>query len=247
MIIATERGPSIRNAGGRDPASTAATHWFTQASDAMDLIEVQSAVLVRNFELLRRRGELYGELDRAGYLLLRVLEAIGPADINTLAAAVGLDPSTAGRQVAAMLQAGLIERQPDPADRRRSIVTPTAEGRGRADRVRQLRRDMLDGLLDGWSEQEMRSVGEGFARFNQAIAEHYLGAPDEPPATEPPATEPPAGGPTDGDPPAGEPASAPVPTRPAGQKTSPTRRPRSANRTEDTSPLNRKENPHHGQ
>ncbi|HEY2674899.1 MAG TPA: MarR family winged helix-turn-helix transcriptional regulator [Rugosimonospora sp.] len=167
----------------------AASHWSTGAADALDLIEVQSAVLVRNFELLRRRGDVYGGLDRAGYLLLRVLEAIGPADINTLAAAVGLDPSTAGRQVAAMQQAGLIERTPAPADRRRSIVTPTPEGRTRANDVRGLRRESLVELLSGWTEDELRAVGDGFARYNQAVAEHYLGVRADVPPAEQPATD----------------------------------------------------------
>ncbi|GIH20832.1 MarR family winged helix-turn-helix transcriptional regulator [Rugosimonospora africana] len=179
-MIATERQPDDRESAGRQPAATAASHWSAQAADALDLIEVQSAVLVRNFELLRRRADLYGDLDRAGYLLLRVLEAIGPADINTLAAAIGLDPSTAGRQVAAMQQAGLIDRAADPADRRRSIITPTPGGHARAVRVRRLRRDNLVELLAGWTEEELRACGDGFARYNRAVAEHYLGA--RPPA-----------------------------------------------------------------
>src|SRR5215475_1483258 len=153
----------------KDPASTAARHWSRQAADPLDLIEVQTAVLVRNFELLRRRGNLYRDLDRAGYLLLRTLEAIGPADINTVAAAIGLDPSTAGRQIAAMQRAGLIERASAPSDRRRSIVIPTPEGRRRANRVRQRRRKELVELLDGWTENELRTLGDSFARYNRAV------------------------------------------------------------------------------
>jgi DNA-binding transcriptional ArsR family regulator len=76
--------------------------------DPLEAIEIASAVLMRNFELLRRRSDIYAELDRSEYLLLRALQQTGPADIGMLAAALGLDPSTAGRQVAAMQRKGLV-------------------------------------------------------------------------------------------------------------------------------------------
>jgi DNA-binding MarR family transcriptional regulator len=141
--------------------------------DALDLIEAHTAVMVRNFELLSRRTDIYDELDRAGYLLLRTLAATGPADITTLAATLGLDPSTAGRQVSAMTAAGLVERAPAPADKRRSIVVATAEGRERARRVHDRRRDNLAAMFDGVPEDELRVIGESFARYNQAVARHY--------------------------------------------------------------------------
>jgi DNA-binding MarR family transcriptional regulator len=142
--------------------------------DAIDLIEVHSAVLVRNFELLSRRTDVYDEVDRAGYLLLRTLEAIGPADINTLAAKLGLDPSTVGRQVSGMTAAGLVDRASAPTDRRRSVVNATAEGRRRSERVHRRRRESLSEMFAGCPEDELRVVGESFARYNQAIAEHHL-------------------------------------------------------------------------
>jgi DNA-binding MarR family transcriptional regulator len=144
-----------------------------QTMDALDLIEVQSAVLVRNSELLSRRTDIYDELDRAGYLLLRTLEAVGPADINTLAGKLGLDPSTVGRQVAAMTAEGLVDRTPAPADRRRSVVSATDEGRRRAEHVQRRRRESLTQMFDGIPEDELRVIGESFARYNQAISEHY--------------------------------------------------------------------------
>lgn len=141
--------------------------------DALDLIEAHTAVMVRNFELLSRRTDIYDELDRAGYLLLRTLEVTGPADITTLATRLGLDPSTVGRQVSAMTAAGLVERTPAPADRRRGIVVATAEGRLRARRVHDRRRDNLAVMFDGATDDELRVIGESFARYNQAVARHY--------------------------------------------------------------------------
>jgi DNA-binding MarR family transcriptional regulator len=145
-------------------------------TDALDLIELHSAVLVRNFELLSRRTDIYDELDRAGYLLLRTLDLIGPADINTLAVTLGLDPSTVGRQVTAMTSEGLVDRAPAPSDRRRCVVSATDEGRRRAERVHRRRRENLGEMFEGCAEEELRGIGESFARYNQAIAEyHHVG------------------------------------------------------------------------
>ena len=145
----------------------------TTSCDALDVIEEQAAMLVRNFEMLRRRST-DGQLDRAGYLLLRALQRLGPSDINTLACALGLDPSTAGRQVAAVEADGLVRRKPAPNDRRRSIIDATAEGRRRMRRTSEKRRRIAADLLDDWSDEDQRLLGEMFTRYNAAVAKHYL-------------------------------------------------------------------------
>ncbi len=160
------------------------------SEDPLEVIEVATAVLVRNFELLRRRGGAYTDLDRAEYLLLRTLDALGPADICTLASGLGLDPSTAGRQVARMAGRGLVERTPAPADRRRSVIAPTPQGLERMREARVRRRDGTAELLADWSEEDRHTLAEMFTRYNRTVAERFLsGAPQEPTAVRMPATE----------------------------------------------------------
>jgi DNA-binding MarR family transcriptional regulator len=142
------------------------------------VIERQTAVLNRNFELLYRRSDVHDDLDRAEYLLLRTLAENGPMNINALAATVGLDPSTAGRQVAVMRRAGLVECAPAPTDRRRSVITPSAEGAARAEAVRERRTEGFAQLLADWSEDDLRTLGEMFERYNRSVARRYL--PDPP-------------------------------------------------------------------
>jgi DNA-binding MarR family transcriptional regulator len=145
---------------------------------ALDVIEHQAAVLVRHFELLSRRTDMHDGLDRAEYLLLRTLAVSGPQDINTLACALGLDPSTAGRQVAALQAEGLVARAPAASDRRRSIVTPTEEGLRRMAAVRERRTERTAALLADWSEDDLRTLGVMFTKYNATVAEHFLtGAP----------------------------------------------------------------------
>jgi DNA-binding MarR family transcriptional regulator len=155
------------------------------SSDVLDVIEVASAVLVRNFELLRRRGGVYNELDRSEYLLLRTLDAIGPADICTLAAALGLDPSTAGRQVSAMAGKGLVERAPAANDRRRSIISPTADGADRMAATRAQRRESTAALLAAWGDADLDNLADAFTRYNRAVAEHFLTGTEHEPASAP--------------------------------------------------------------
>ncbi len=156
---------------------------------ALDAIEHQTAVLVRHFELLNRRSEIHDTLDRAEYLALRTLASCGPMDINTLAAALGVDPSTAGRQVATMRNAGLAACAPDPADRRRSVVSPTPDGLDRMEVVRRRRAENTAELLEDWTEEDLRTLGTVFGRYNRAVAARYLTAatPAEPTRAAPPA------------------------------------------------------------
>jgi DNA-binding MarR family transcriptional regulator len=149
--------------------------------DPLEAIEIASAVLMRNFELLRRRSDIYSELDRSEYLLLRALQQTGPADIGMLAAALGLDPSTAGRQVAAMQRKGLVSCAPSVGDRRRSIATATPEGRRLREATRRRRREATAELLHGWSQADLQQLARMFTRYNQAIARAYLHAPPQQP------------------------------------------------------------------
>lgn len=155
-----------------------------QPSPLIDRIERQAAFLNRNFELLHRRTAIHDRLDRAEYLMLRTLTSgepgaaapggAGSMDINRLATMLGLDPSTAGRQVAALRRKGLVVASPDPADRRRSLVTPTGEGLERVAQVRRLRAEGFVELLDGWSEDDLRTLGDMFQKYNRAVARRYL-------------------------------------------------------------------------
>jgi DNA-binding MarR family transcriptional regulator len=151
-----------------------------EESRALGVIERQTAVMMRNIEMLYRRTDLHEDLDRAGYLMLRTLDDCGPMDINGLAASLGLDPSTAGRQVCVLQNAGLVARSPGLSDRRRSIITPTGEGLRLMEAVRERRTDSVADLLADWSQGELDTLGAMFANYNRAIAaKHLTGSTDE--------------------------------------------------------------------
>lgn len=164
---------------GTEAATGTAPNEGDPPPEAIDVVEIATAVMVRNFELLRRRSDIYSDLDRSEYLLLRMLERAGSADIRSLACALGLDPSTVGRQVAALERKKLVTRRPDPTDRRCSLISSTAEGQRRMESTRQRRRQSIVEALGDWDERELREFGDYVRRYNAAIARQYL--LDQPP------------------------------------------------------------------
>lgn len=142
----------------------------TAAGDPVDVLETEMTRLARTIALLGRPPEpAPGCIDRAAYLLLRTLERIGPASINTIASAVGLDGSTVTRQVAAMKELGLVERQTNPGDRRSCIISPTADGRAVMRTMRRQRRSNLDSLTSDWTDDDRTALGRLLAKLNDSI------------------------------------------------------------------------------
>lgn len=68
-------------------------------------------------------------VERAAYVLLARLVIEGPHRSNALAEAVHSDPSTVSRQIATLVRIGYVERRPDPADGRASLLILTARAR----------------------------------------------------------------------------------------------------------------------
>lgn len=138
--------------------------------DPVDLIETEVTKLARTIVMLGRSPETSLGLDRAGYLLLRTLERIGPASINTIAGAVGLDGSTVTRQVSAMKDLGLVERKTNPGDRRSCIISPTNAGRELMRHMRRIRRTNLDAMTRDWTEDDRNSLGRLLGKLNDSIS-----------------------------------------------------------------------------
>lgn len=85
--------------------------------DSIGVIELELLKLVRHLETFGRRSSLYLEVDRAGYLALRMLEAMGPVSTKALAAALNLDASTVTRQISALEECRIRGTTPGPIGR----------------------------------------------------------------------------------------------------------------------------------
>jgi DNA-binding MarR family transcriptional regulator len=140
-------------------------------ADTIGVIELELLKLVRHLETFGRRSSLYLEVDRAGYLALRMLATMGPASTKALAMALNLDASTVTRQITALESGGFVERRPDPSDRRSSTIVLTAEGRRTMAGVERERRQSVEALIGSWADRDKLTLGRALNRLNVSLLE----------------------------------------------------------------------------
>ena len=133
-------------------------------------IEQQLTILLRRVQRIHfttATGEI--ELDRSAYGILCRLVDEGPQRLGLLAQAFGLDPSTITRQVQSLEHAGLVERHPDPTDRRASLLELTDQGREVLVATRGRRREWLKAALGDWDDHDHEEFGRLLEKFNLSI------------------------------------------------------------------------------
>jgi DNA-binding MarR family transcriptional regulator len=105
------------------------------------------------------------DLSQPSYVLLRTLIDEGPLAMGGLARIAHMDLGMAARRVNALVEAGLVTRQPDPADGRVSLVAASAKGKRVAGSLQDVRRRHLERALSGWSAAELNEFDRLLARF----------------------------------------------------------------------------------
>ncbi|WP_229377201.1 MarR family winged helix-turn-helix transcriptional regulator [Streptomyces spirodelae] len=110
--------------------------------------------------------QVHPDLEPAAYGLLVRLEDAGEQRATELAGYFGVGKATISRQLQALLQLGLVDRRPDPADRRASLVHLTPEGRRRFTRVRDARRLSYARKLAAWDRREIAELARLLHRLN---------------------------------------------------------------------------------
>ena len=101
---------------------------------------------------------------------LSVLVFGGPRTIGSLAAVEGVTPPTMTRLVAAMVADGLVERLPDPADRRVVRVQASATGRSLLLAGRDRRVATLATMLKPLTPKERRRLDAAAATIERMLA-----------------------------------------------------------------------------
>lgn len=122
--------------------------------------------LVRLLRLVERVwSQQDGELERPFYMLIAHLADGVPARISALAEAVHSDPSTVSRQVTHLVGLGLLERRPDPDDRRATLLAVTGEGAALLGRARAARDQRIAEIVAGWPTAERDRFADLLHRF----------------------------------------------------------------------------------
>jgi DNA-binding MarR family transcriptional regulator len=102
-------------------------------------------------------GAVLGRLDREG-----------PQSVSDLAAAERVRPQSMAQTVGDLESDGLVNRRPDPDDRRRALVELTEEGRTVLGADRRQREGWLAGAIqENFSAQEQATLGEAVRLLRQ--------------------------------------------------------------------------------
>ena len=126
-----------------------------------DVTEVAAALRVSIGLLLRRMRQVRpdGELSLPETSALARLDRTGPATSSTLAKLDQISPQSMGATLAGLEARGLVQRQPDPEDGRRAVLSLTEAGEQvlrdkRSARVAQL----AQALSNGFTPAELRQL-----------------------------------------------------------------------------------------
>ena len=96
---------------------------------------------------------------------MQVLGAVdaGEVRVQDVAESLWLSMSAASRNVDALVQDGLVDRQPDPEDRRATRLTVTEAGQERLEAIDRWRRELITEVYRGLGPDRVREVARAFA------------------------------------------------------------------------------------
>lgn len=99
----------------------------------------------------------------------------GPSRVSDLADCLHADVSTVSRHCTALAKVGLVEKVPDPVDRRAQVVTLTPTGEDLVHQLHVQRKEWFDTILHDWESADIEAFQGYLARFAKDV-ERYRDA-----------------------------------------------------------------------
>ncbi len=118
---------------------------FSQSLLDQDIFVLSNLALTVRRRLTERLAER--GMNRWDVAVLAVLVDHGPTVQRTVGTLLGVDPSDMVEMVERLVDAGWVERERDPSDRRRYLLTPTPQGRSMFELARREERRLREALL----------------------------------------------------------------------------------------------------
>lgn len=141
-------------------------------TELLERMQHQVALFARRAEQTRlgALGKVRNSMDRAAYLLLSRLDNEGPMGVKALAESMGIDSSTVTRQVAPLVDSGMVKRTSHPEDGRAVVLALSPRGRMRLEEVRVSRQQLMAVVTEGWTDEERQSFCDLLGRFNISLS-----------------------------------------------------------------------------
>jgi DNA-binding MarR family transcriptional regulator len=114
--------------------------------------------------------ENVAELTLTQFRVLRVVVARTPVTMSAVARELAVNPSSVTRACDRLVALDLLQRAPNPLNRRETLLAPTAAGRRVVDRVDHNRREALSTILDRLDPAARSAVLSAFVQFTQAAS-----------------------------------------------------------------------------
>jgi DNA-binding MarR family transcriptional regulator len=109
-------------------------------------------------------------VDRSGASLLYKLRSHGDSQrVTELADLLGVDAPTVTRKIQQLEREGLVDRHPDPDDRRATQIHLTPAGKKTLDKVMKAKLSWLEGVLKNWNEEDLETFSGLLGRFAEDL------------------------------------------------------------------------------
>ena len=147
---------------------------MSQESDiktVRDAARIRASVrgLVRRFSLSERADASCCGMTVAQAATLEALGSEGPLRLGSLGRRLGIAPSTLTRNLVRLEDRRLVERFPDPEDRRATVAGLTVAGKRAAADVEEYEARFAESILEAITPERRKSVVEGLGYLLEAV------------------------------------------------------------------------------
>jgi DNA-binding MarR family transcriptional regulator len=105
-------------------------------------------------------------LQPGAFAVARWLRTDGPASAGAVATGLLMDKSSVSRHLRVLREEGFVQDEPDPEDRRSTILSLTPLAEERLEQVRASTRGRLQNRLHAWDTDDVESLAAALHRFN---------------------------------------------------------------------------------
>lgn len=132
-----------------------------ERDEAIRAVEGEFVQMISRFRRLiaRRAEELSPGLLPGAYKVFSTIAQSGPLTASALVEQLMLDKSQLSRTIGQLEERGLVERTPDPHDRRAQLLSATDEGKARYDAIHASSDNLsMRAKLDEWDVADIRRL-----------------------------------------------------------------------------------------